>query len=177
MRYPALLVLLAAAIGAPAQADPQSAAFAQIYSSLCLKHLAKVDELRLKLKDMPSLPAEKAEGFLQGRPGKAWPVPDKHGVFVLALQDGKDVCSVFAHRADAQAVEADFLRLVQTAPAPLTSQLIENGVTQSARNGRTRTVVYAWSLPQAKRKMIFTLTTATGEAANLQAMATASMGQ
>jgi hypothetical protein len=160
-----------------ANANPQADSFANIYSSICLKHLMNLDALRAKLKDIPELPKEKANLFLQGMDGSAWPVPDKHGVFVVALPTGKNMCSVFAHRVDAQAAEEKFVQLVKDAPAPLVSRLVDSKSGPKTRDGDTRTVSYSWGVPQAKRKMLFTLTTATGESANIQGLATASLGQ
>lgn len=161
----------------PASATPQADSFANIYASICVKHLANLDELRAKLKDMPELPPEKAGRFLQGMDGNAWPVPDRNGVFVVALPKGKNLCSVFARRVDAQAAEERFVRLVQKAPAPLVSRLATDERGQSSRSGATKTVSYEWSAPQAKRKMLFMLTTSTGESADIQGLATASLMQ
>jgi hypothetical protein len=144
---------------------------------MCLKHLTNLDALRAKLKDIPELPKEKAAPFLQGTPGSAWPVPDKHGVFVLALPKGRNTCSVFAYRVGAKAAEERFVQLVKDAPVPLVSQLVDTNLGQSTKDGDTKTISYSWSVPQVKRKMLFMLTTATGESATIQGLATASMGQ
>jgi hypothetical protein len=127
--------------------------------------------------NMPALSPEKAGRFLLGMDGNAWPVPDRNGVFVVALPKGKNLCSVFARRVDAQAAEDRFVRLVQKAPAPLVSRLVTDERGKSSRNGATKTIAYEWSVPQAKRKMLFMLTTATGESADIQGLATASLVQ
>ena len=67
----------------------QAKSSANIDASLCLKHLNNLDALREKLKPMPKLPLEKAAHFLAGIAGDTWPVPGKHGIFVLALPSGK----------------------------------------------------------------------------------------
>lgn len=76
------------------EGENQANSFANIYASLCMKNLTNLEGLREKLKPMPKLPAEKATHFLAGNPGDAWPVPDKHGTFVLALPSGKNLCAV-----------------------------------------------------------------------------------
>lgn len=173
MRILPTLALLATA--SPVLANPQADSFASIYASTCLKHLTNLDVLRAKLKDVPELPPEKAKPFLQGAAGNAWPVPDPHGLFVVALTKGLNTCSVFARRVDAQTAEELFLKIVQEAPPPFVSRLAGDRRSQDARNGNTRTVSYEWSVPQAQRKMLFMLTTATADSAEVQGLATASM--
>jgi hypothetical protein len=179
MRKIATCVTLLGAISicGAASASPQADSFANIYASICLKHLANLDELRAKLKDMPELPPEKAGRFLQNMDGNAWPVPDRNGVFVVAVPKGKNLCSVFARRVDAQAAEEKFMSLVQKAPAPLVSRLATDERGQGSPSGATKTISYEWSAPQAKRKMLFMLTTSTGESADIQGLATASLVQ
>ena len=160
-----------------AMGNPQVDSFMNIYSSICIKNLMNLDALRAKLKDIPELPKEKASHFLNGMSGSAWPVPDKYGDFVVALPIGKNICSVFVRRIDAKAAEERFVRLVKEAPAPLVSQLSDANFSQEKIGRDSRTISYSWSAPQAKRKMLFMLTTATGESASIQGMATASIGQ
>lgn len=160
-----------------AMGNPQVDSFINIYSSICLKHLANLDELRTKLKDIPELPKEKAAAFLHGMSGGAWPVPDKHGDFVVSLPTGKNICSVFARRIDAKEAEEKFVRLVKEAPAPLVAQLVDTNSGTGTKDGSSKTISYSWSVPQAKRKMLFMLTTAGGETAAIQGLATASIGQ
>jgi hypothetical protein len=63
------------------EAENQATSFANIYISLCMKHLSNLEGLKAKLKDMPKLPPEKAAHFLGGNPGDVWPIADKHGIF------------------------------------------------------------------------------------------------
>lgn len=172
-----IALMTAASVMFPAAATPAADSFANIYASTCLKHLANLDELRVQLKDLPELPPDKASRFLAGADGNAWPVPDRHGVFVVALLKGRNLCSVFARRVDAQAAEERFAALVRQAPRHLVSRLVNDVRGQSSRTGNTRTMSYEWSAPQANRKMLFMLTTSTGESADLQGLATASLVQ
>lgn len=86
----------------------QAKSFFNIYQSICLKYLNNMDEARQKLKPLPALPEKKARFFLQGMPGTAWPVPDKHGTFVLAIHERKNFCAVYAHKVNAALVEKSF---------------------------------------------------------------------
>lgn len=156
--------------------DMQADSFANIYASTCLKHLSRLDELREKLKSVPALPPERAAKFLNGTQGKAWPVPDKHGTFVVAVPDGKNSCSVFARRVEASAAIERFDRLVKQAPSPLKTRLIQDQAGSVGSKAR-RTVAYEWFLDGAQRRMQFVLTTSTDANADIQGLATASLAQ
>lgn len=123
---------------------------------------------------MPKLPVEKAAHFLSGNPGDAWPVPDKHGIFVLSLPTNKNICAVYARRADTAIAEKLFAGQVANAPPPLVSKQVINERGQTVANGPTHTISYEWSAPNAPRKMLFTLTTASSETAQLQVLGSAS---
>ena len=155
--------------------EAQASSFIRLYSSLCLKHVNNLEALREKLKPMQQLPPEKAELFLAGRTGDVWPVPDKSGTFVLALLKGKSFCAVYARRADTEAVEQKFSAIVATAPSPLVAKQVENGHAQTAANGQTHTIAYEWSVPNAHRKMLFTLTTAPSTSAQIQVLGSAAI--
>ncbi|MDO4795131.1 MAG: hypothetical protein Q4A28_04210 [Brachymonas sp.] len=153
----------------------QVKSFFNIYQSICLKHLNNMDEARQKLKPLPALPAKKAHFFLQGMPGTAWPVPDKHGTFVLAIHEKKNFCAVYVRRLeDTEAVEKGFAERFKQAPPPLQAALKEDKREVNANNVPTRTLAYTWSSPGAKHKMLFMLTTSTGADAPLQGVLSAS---
>jgi len=169
---------LATAISCTAAfADPAADSFANIYATTCLKHLDDLKTLRAMLERAPRLPPEKASQFLQGKPGSAWPVPDKHGLFVLAIPDQTNMCIVYARRADPESVESHVKKLVGSAPPPLLARQLTNSRSQNSKSGATHTLSYEWSTTSAPRKMLFMLTTATSESAELQAVATASIVQ
>jgi hypothetical protein len=157
------------------EGEDQANSFASIYASLCLKNLSNLEALREKLKPMPKLPPEKAAMFLAGNPGDAWPVPDKNGTFVLALPSGKNLCAVHARRASTEAAKNLFTGLVANAPSPLIAKQVRNEQAQTAANGQTQTVSYEWSVPNATRKMLFTLTTASSDTAQLQVLGSAAI--
>lgn len=172
------LSLLAALAGLSLQAqaqDPASQAdsFANIYASTCLKHLPDLGALTRQLDSLPSFPPEKAAHFLQGQPGRAWPVPDKHGVFVLAIPTSKQFCSVFARRLNPPEAISRFKKLVETAPSPLVSRSLKETSTRTGQNGVASTLSYEWSVAGAGRKMLFTLTTADSPTADIQGLASA----
>lgn len=160
---------------AATEGENQASSFANIYASLCLKHLNNLEALREKLKPMPKLPPEKAVHFLAGNAGDAWPVPDKYGTFVLALPTGKNLCAVHVRRADTEAAKRQFAGLVANAPSPLVAKQVRNEQAQTGANGMTQTVAYEWSVPNAPRKMLFTLTTAPSETAQLQVLGAAAI--
>ncbi|MCC6917260.1 hypothetical protein [Nitrosomonas sp.] len=155
--------------------ENQASSFANIYASLCLKHLNNLEALHEKLEPMPKLPPEKAAHFLAGNAGDAWPVPDKYGTFVLALPTGKNLCAVHARRADTETAKKKFAGLVASAPSPLVARQVRNEQAQTTANGSTQTVAYEWSVPNAPRKMLFTLTTASSETAQLQVLGSAAI--
>lgn len=153
----------------------QAQSFANIYASLCMRNLSNLEALREKLKPLPKLPPEKAAHFLAGNPGDAWPVPDKHGTFVLALPSGKNLCTVHVRRADTEAARKLFAGLVSNAPSPLVARQVRNEQTQTTASGQTKTLAYEWSAPNAPRRMLFTITTAASETAPLQVLASAAI--
>ena len=153
----------------------QASSFANIYASLCLKHLSNLNGLRQTLKDLPKLPTEKAVHFLAGKTGDAWPVPDKYGTFVLAIPSQQNFCAVHARRADTEAARKYFMGMVATAPLPLVAKQVTNKQQQTRDNVLTQTIAYEWSTPNTPRKMLFTLTTASSENAQLQVLGSAAI--
>ncbi|MDP1663651.1 MAG: hypothetical protein Q8L79_00885 [Methylobacter sp.] len=178
MRASIILILLFVAISntcIASDADNQAESFANIYVSLCMKNLSDLEGLRVKLKNMPKLPPEKTVQFLSGSPGDAWPVHDKYGAFVLALPNNKNICMVYARRADTGKAEKMFIGLVGSPLAPFVSRLAKDERAQTGGNGPTHTISYEWSVPNAARKMLFTLTTANSDNAQLQALGSAAI--
>ena len=172
----ACLLAFAASHGlAASEAEQQANSFANIYASTCLKHLNDLSVLRDKLKSVPKFPADQAAQFLNDSPGDAWPVPDKYGSFVLALPAAKNMCMVFARRADAAEAEKQFMTMVEKAPAPLTAKQVRNSALNTSANGPTHTLSYEWSVSNASRKMLFTLTTARSDKAQLQVLGSAAI--
>jgi len=170
-----LMLGLASNICLASEGEDQANSFANIYASVCLKNLTNLDALREKLSPIPKLPPEKAAMFLAGNPGDAWPVPDKHGTFVLAIPSGKNFCAVHVRRASTEAAKKLFIGLVSNAPAPLIAKQLENEQTQTAANGQIQTTSYEWSGPNTTRKMLFTLTTASSDTAQVQVLGSAAI--
>ena len=154
--------------------DNKANAFANLYLKLCMKNINDFESLRTQLTNnkLSKFPPEQAALFLRGQQGDAWPIPHqgKLGNFVLVLPSDKRFCAIHARRADQTEVEQQFTRLVSKAPPPLVSELKKEEEVETSKNGRTHTISYAWSLPQANRKILFTLTTASSENASLQAL-------
>lgn len=170
-----LMITLGTSACFASEADDQANSFAKIYASLCLKNLPNLQALREKLRPIPSLPPEKATLFLAGNPGDAWSVPDKYGTFVLALPTGKNFCAVHVRRASTETAIKLFTGMVSNPPSPFTSTLVKNEQTQSPANGPVQTIAYEWSAPTVTRKMLFTLTTAPSESAQLQVLGSAAI--
>lgn len=174
--FPALIILTLASTAALAnEGDDQANAFADIYASTCMKHLFQLDTLRTALKQVPALPPEKAEYFLAGNPGDAWAVPDKRGTFVLALPSNKNLCLLHGRRANTETAKTLFTRLVANPPAPLTAKRVKDEQSMTGANGPARTISYEWSVPNAARKMLFTLTIAPSDSAQLQVLGSAAV--
>lgn len=178
--FPVILTALLATDAALASEGQQQAeSFASIYASTCVQHLNNLDALREQLQAAPQLPPEKAAHFLSGREGQAWPVPDKHGTFVLTLQDDKNFCAVHARRADTGVAKELFVNLVANERLQARSQIEVKLVTTEQRqtdaNGLVETVAYEWIVPGAPRKMLFMLSTAASETAQVQVYGSASI--
>lgn len=153
----------------------QTESFMRIYSSLCLKHVSNLEVLRNKLSKLPSLPANKSSVFLSGSEGNAWPVPDKNGTFVIAIPNGKNICMVFARKADTVSAEKSFSTMFSKAKKPLESKLVMDEYKTTNANGKTHLLSYEWSVSESPKALIFMLTTASSDKANLQLMASASI--
>ena len=146
----------------------QANSFINIYSSFCLKYLNQLDILENKLANLPKLPPEKAQVFLNNIEGNVWPVPDKYGMFLLAISSKKNFCTVYGRRADTEMTQQQFLKIVSTAPAPMIVKQRENKQEHVKPSGLVKTLAYEWSLPNAPIKMVFMLSTAASQAAEVQ---------
>lgn len=153
--------------------------FAKLYLTTCMQNINDFEALRTRLinNKLPKFPPEQATLFLQGQSGDAWPVPHQGqmGNFVLTLPIDKSFCAIHVRRANQTEVEQLFIRLVAKAPSPLVSERRKDEQSETTVNGKTRIISYTWSLPQANRKMLFMLTTASSENAQLQVLGSASM--
>lgn len=165
---------LALAVATPAHAagpDDDGVGFMGMYVNLCMKHFTDLDAFHAKLLHdrVPKLPPQDARLFTGTVDGDAWPVPYKGqmGNFVLAIGAKKNLCVVHARRTNAAEVEKKFSAMVKEAPKPL---VVKRG--KPALQGRTRTVVYTWAKPGARRKIQFTLRTNASPKAQLQAIGT-----
>jgi hypothetical protein len=166
----AFLAIASASVHA-AGPDDDGVGFMGMYVSLCMKHFTDLDAFHAKLlrDQVPKLPPQDAQLFTGKVEGDAWPVPYKGqmGNFVLAIAAKKNLCMVHARRTNAAEVEKKFIAMVQDAPKPL---VVRRG--KPVVKGRTRTVVYTWTKPGARRKMQFTLRTDASPKAPLQAVGT-----
>ena len=165
---PLLIALTCHATFAASDAEKQAEDFTNLYINTCITHLADLDKLREQLKDLQTLPADKAELFLAKEKGTAWIVPHPQGPFIIALMDNKDFCAVFAHRADAAQVEKQYLDAMNRAPKEFTVVKSEDE-TETVDGSESHKLSYQWQLPDNPRKPTFILTTSTDPKAGLQA--------
>lgn len=154
-------------------ADEQAKAFNTAYVALCLKHLTNLEGLRDSMSAQPRLPDEKASFFLQGKPGDAWLVPDNYGQVVLAIPADNRMCLLYARKIDAEKVMDGFRKLVSASPPPMVSRLLKDEAEETGT--RAHTVSYEWSKKGTDIGMLFTMTTAKGDNAPLQALASAAL--
>lgn len=85
------------------------------------------------------------------------------------------MCVVYARRANTEVSKQLFNRMVAIAPPPLTSRQILSKTGHSDVNGEYQTVSYEWSVPNATRTMLFTISTSQSETAEIQVMASAAI--
>ncbi|MFC1542335.1 hypothetical protein ACFL4M_00415 [Pseudomonadota bacterium] len=177
--FTVLVIFAFSTVSHAEEIDGRTEPFTNLYLKLCMKNLNDFEALRTQLTNnkLPRFPPVQAALFLKGHRGDAWPVPyqGQQGNFVLALPSDKNFCAIHARRVNQAEVERQFIKLVSKAPPPLISELKNKEVSENSTNGMMRTISYAWSLPQAKRKMLFTLTTASSKNANLQALGSVAM--
>ncbi len=150
----------------------QAQAFNKNFATFCLQRLGDFDKLRSELKDLPKLPPDKAKNFLAGKDGEAWPLPDKNGLFVLALPAGNKFCSVFARRADTEMMRKLFIDLVSKATPPFVVKKLKDS-TKNSDKGIVKTLSYEWSKPNATIAFVFILSTNSDENAEMQVLGTA----
>ena len=161
------------------EVDAKASAFAKHYADICLKNLPALEALRARLiaNNVPKFPPQQAALFLRGTEGDIWPVPSQahHGNFVMALRSGKDFCALYGRRASQNDVEKLFVQLVEKAPPPFVSERTEDKKMDAGANRVAGHIIsYTWSMPNAKRKFLFMLTTSDSENADIQAVASAS---
>jgi hypothetical protein len=170
-RIAAALIAIAAANAAAAGPDDDGVGFMGMYVSLCMQHFTDLDAFHAKLlrDQVPKLPPDGAQLFTGKAGGDAWPVPYKGqmGNFVLSIAARKNLCMVHARRTNTVEVERRFIAMVKEAPKGLVARHGKPTV-----NGRTRTIVYTWAKPGARRKIQFVLTTASSPRAQLAAIGT-----
>ena len=94
---------------------------------------------------------------------------------MLTIHSSKNFCAVHAHRASTETAIKRFTSLVADAPYPLIATQVKNEQTQDVVNGPVQTVSYEWSTPGAPLKLLFTLSTAPSDSAELQVLGSAAV--
>jgi hypothetical protein len=159
----------------PAWSSSSGDAFTALFASTCMKHFYSHDQLRAEMAALnaPVLAGDQAAFFLGGVHGTAWTVLQAGQRYVVALRDD-GICAAYAQHADVPEVQADFTGLVSSSPAPLVAERLDGALSGPDR-GALHTIAYAWSRPNDKTQLTFTLTTST-EGVPVQAMASVSVG-
>ena len=179
--FTALVAFAFSSINYAQEATIKSDSFIGSYVTICMQNLNNLEALRSRLiqDKIPKFPPEQGKNFLMGMEGDAWPRPQDGvlGNLVLALPTGKNVCAIYARRANQNEVEQQFIKLVEKTPVPfLVAERKSDVYNDTPANGKTRTITFTWGASNADRKLRFVLTTSALETAELQALATASIG-
>lgn len=180
-RLMACLLPLLVLLPISAQADERAAFLQKVYLSFCMKHFDDYGALRKELiaQQLPKLPPQQAQHFLQGREGDAWPIPyqGEFGQYVLALPEGDNLCAVMARRSDATATRQWFTELAANAPTPLQTTKLSEQATQTPLSGDALTQSWQWATEHAPRRLLLILTTAKDPEAAIQAMVSLSLSE
>jgi hypothetical protein len=148
-------------------AEPQEEVFTTLFAATCMKHFYAPDELRAEMSSAPVLQGEPSQFFLGGKLGTAWAVGIAGGKYVVAWRED-NVCAVYAQRASAAEVHANFVSLVATAPEPLVASPREAA---GPSTDSLKSIAYGWHRAKDKTELLFTLTTSSDASSNVQAMA------
>lgn len=155
-----------ATAGTEAPSEPENSlqqqadAFIRLYNQLCVQHIVQLDTLRQQLQNQPPLEPYKAEYFLQGIPGKAWPISGMGGTYVIAIPDEVDICSVYALRADTTRIETQFQAIATDAPADMQSSVYKDDY-RIVESNVIHHQSYTWTLPEAPRQILLILSTSS----------------
>ncbi|HDS1578839.1 hypothetical protein [uncultured Stenotrophomonas sp.] len=152
-----------------ARAADAATVFGGLFTDTCLAAFndpGKVEAF-MEARGLAALPDGIARNFLRGNSGKAWAIVLGEANYAVAQTD-EGLCSVFARQAQAEAVTAEFERLLKHIPAPVQVAELESGGPN--RNG-TRTRSWGVNAPGSPNGVMFVLTTSTDPEASLQAMA------
>ncbi|WP_442873394.1 NMCC_0638 family (lipo)protein [Cupriavidus sp. USMAHM13] len=78
--------------------------------------------------------------------------------------------AVYARRADTEIARELFDKLAASAPPPLVARIVADDYEETTANGRVRTVSYRWSLPNVAPGILFTLSVAPLDSAEIQVL-------
>lgn len=167
------LLLLMAPTVAPAFAaeNPLPDDVNALFATTCMQYYYSQDALhdRMEIQGLEVLPPDQAGFFLSGKEGTAWIFVAPSTRYVISLSKNS-ICSVFAQRGNPEQIQAGFLKLVGTAPAPLVAQLPDTAEL-GPNNDLAKTVARSWARPKDKEELLFVLTTSSSEEVTAQAMA------
>jgi hypothetical protein len=149
--------------------------FTMLFASTCMEHFYSQDQLRAQMVSLNArvLSGDRATFFLGGEHGTAWAVLRAGQRYVIALRDD-GICAAYAQHANVDEVQEGFIGLVSSSPAPLVAERL-GGASSGPDRGALHPIAYAWSRPNDKTQLTFTLTTST-IGVPVQAMAWVSVG-
>jgi hypothetical protein len=151
--------------GGSARADDAANSFARLFTDVCLAKFGHPDKIIDWATDQSLLPITnpRALAVFAGKPnrdgtmvsvagggvpgsGKAWAVPDDAGRFVLATRLDPESCVFWAQKADPDAVEAAYAKMVQAASTPGADVKLVEDENADIPIGKVRIRVYrVWS--------------------------------
>jgi len=145
--------------------------FNALFATTCMQYYYAQDALRDQMKshELEVLPPDQAGLFLGGKEGATWIFVAPSTRYVITLSKNS-VCSVFAQHGNPEQIQAGFLKLVGTAPAPLVDQA-PDPAGLGPGNELAKTVAPSWPRPADKEELLFVLTTSLSEEVTVQAMA------
>lgn len=173
-RVRAVLMLTLSLASTPVFAETRSE-FTDLFAMTCMAHFYTPGKLREMMSSplITEVPPERAAFFLHNEPGTAWEMRYGKGQYVVAIV--KDYCAVFAKSAPVDEVTMGFQEMVANAPDPLVASEIA-GADAGPNSDDLYSVAYAWSRPEDRIQLVFTLTTARS-AQPVQAMASMAYGK
>jgi hypothetical protein len=156
------------AASAPTGADP----FMEVFAQTCMTYASSQEKIgpAMRSRGSAELPQDKARPFLGRQVGRAWGLQQRGRQYVLVVTDTK-VCSVLAKDADIGSVKQDFVRMISTAPPPLSSRELHGGPSGAG----VETTTYAWARATDNTQLMFVLTVSSDPRTLARAMASVSI--
>lgn len=169
----AMLFTVPAGICAPKLQGSES--FTNLFAQTCMANFYSQEKLRsdMAAQGSPVLAAEHSQPFMGGATGTAWGVVVEESAYIVVLRDD-NVCAVYAQHAPVGEVRKNFMALYSSGPPLLVVEKMDD-ISSGPDADPSTTTAYSWSRAGDKEKLVFTLTTSSGESSGIQASATMSL--